>query len=250
MVASPPTLRLCRHPFGRGFERLLRPHRAPIVQQGSRVCRRVRGPKIWIDQKRRQQRGLSATRPSTPRDIDHGGNLRRGELTKCTSRGCTVCRFVRGTLRRVVRQPAQQPAERPAQILRGVRRERTVRQHNDLVERGEPVIPGLKMCIRDSYYRVSFAGSYLEIPASVQWGDGNGWQSAVQGEEPKVKPLRAAYADVDTTWAPVVSSVVTSKFVSVGERHSDDVIFAAAPEAPGISGTWRWRVSELSLIHI
>lgn len=96
----------------------------------------------------------------------------------------------------------------------------------------------------DRYYRVSFAGSYLEIPASVQWGDGNGWQSAVQGEEPKVKPLRAAYADVDTTWAPVVSSVVTSKFVSVGERYSDDVIFAAAPESPGISGTWRWRVSE------
>ena len=96
----------------------------------------------------------------------------------------------------------------------------------------------------DRYYRVSFAGSYLEIPAVVQWGDGNGWQSAVQGEEPEVKPLRAAYADVDTTWAPIVSSVVTSKFVSVGESHSDDVVFAAAPASPGISGTWRWRVSE------
>ena len=151
-----PAVRLCRHPFGRGFEHLLRPHRAPIVQQGSRVCRRVRGPKIWIDQKRRQQRGLSATRPSTPGDIDHGGNLRRGELTKCTSRGCTVCRFVRGTLRRVVRLPAQQPAERPAQILRGVRRERTVRQHNDLVERGEPVIPGLMLLRQQASFDTGF----------------------------------------------------------------------------------------------
>ncbi len=96
----------------------------------------------------------------------------------------------------------------------------------------------------DRYYRVSFAGSYLEIPTAVQWGDGNGWQSAIQGEEPKVKSLRAAYADLDTTWAPVVSSVVTSKFVSVGEPHSDDVIFAAAPASPGISDTWRWRVAE------
>ena len=100
------------------------------------------------------------------------------------------------------------------------------------------------MCIRDRYYQVSFSGSYLEVPPTVRWGDGGGSQSTVSGEEPKVKPLRAAYATIDTVWAPQVSSMVTSKFVEVGEPHSDDVIFAAAPASPGLSGTWRWRISE------
>ena len=95
----------------------------------------------------------------------------------------------------------------------------------------------------DRYYRVSFSGSYLEVPPVVEWGDGNGSQSTVSNEEPKVKPLQTGYADIDTTWAPVVSSIVTSKFVSVGEQHSDDVIFAAAPASPGLSGTWRWRMA-------
>jgi len=95
----------------------------------------------------------------------------------------------------------------------------------------------------DRYYRVSFSGTYLEIPSTVKWGDGGANQSTVAPEQPQVKPLRAAYADVDTTWAPEVSSIVSSKFVSIGEPHSDDVIFAAAPASPGVSGDWRWRVT-------
>lgn len=109
----------------------------------------------------------------------------------------------------------------------------------------------------DRFYRVSFTGNYLEVAKRVQWGDGSGSQSAVSIEEPLVRPLQAAHADLDTTWAPLVSSMVTSKFVEVGEHHSDDVIFAAAPAvektptfaptaataAAGLSGDWRWRMN-------
>lgn len=95
----------------------------------------------------------------------------------------------------------------------------------------------------DKFYRVTFSGSYLATPDTVLWGDGNGWQASITNVEPQVKPLRAAYADIDTAWAPQVASEVTSKFVSVGERHSDDVIFSAAPAGSGFSGEWRWRMN-------
>lgn len=94
----------------------------------------------------------------------------------------------------------------------------------------------------DKYYRVSFGGEYLRVPKSVFWGEGGNWQSSITVEAPEVTPLEIASVDLDTTWAPRVSSLVTSKFVSVGERHSDDITFFAAPEGSTASGAWRWRI--------
>lgn len=93
------------------------------------------------------------------------------------------------------------------------------------------------------FYRVSFTGEYLEIPVSVLWGDGEGSQSSVSLVEPVVKPLKATALDADTTWQPEVSSTVASKYVSVGEPHSDDVIFSSATSSTALNGEWRWRLS-------
>lgn len=93
------------------------------------------------------------------------------------------------------------------------------------------------------FYQVRFTGEYLEIPVSVLWGDGQGSQSSVSLVEPTRRPLRATSLDADTSWQPEVSSTVASKFVSVGENHSDDVVFSSAPSATALTGEWRWRIS-------
>lgn len=93
----------------------------------------------------------------------------------------------------------------------------------------------------DKYYRVSFTGSYLEIPTTVLWGDGGNSQSSVSVEAPEIRPFELTIADLDTTWAPEVSSLVSSRFLSIGEQHSDEITFAAAPAAQGTNGEWRWR---------
>lgn len=94
------------------------------------------------------------------------------------------------------------------------------------------------------FYQVTFSGEYIAIPRTVLWGDGDGSQSSITQQEESRQPLAAAYFSADTTWAPEVSSLVTSRFVSVGEPHSDNVVFAAAPATEAMSGEWRWRVSE------
>ena len=93
------------------------------------------------------------------------------------------------------------------------------------------------------FYRVSFTGDYLEVPTSILWSDGQGSQSSISLTEPKVKPLRETALDADTTWHPEVSSMVVSKYVSVGTPHSDDVVFSSASASNGLSGDWRWRIS-------
>ncbi len=95
----------------------------------------------------------------------------------------------------------------------------------------------------DRYYRVWFSGEYLEIPTTVLWGDGGNSQSSVSVESSRARPFEAVTVELDTTWAPEVSSLVSSKFVSVGEQHSDDITFAAAAADTGTSGEWRWRLA-------
>lgn len=91
----------------------------------------------------------------------------------------------------------------------------------------------------EKYYRVSFSGEYLEVPRTVLWGDGGSSQSSVTVETSETKPFELADVAIDTTWAPQITSLVTSKFVSVGERHSDDITVSAAPG----SSEWRWRIN-------
>lgn len=89
----------------------------------------------------------------------------------------------------------------------------------------------------DRYYRVGFSGEYLSFAETVKWGSGGGWQSSIMSDEPVRRSLRAGHIDLDTRWAPIVSSEVTEKFLSVGEQFSDTITFA-----PSASETWRWRV--------
>lgn len=99
------------------------------------------------------------------------------------------------------------------------------------------------------FYQVAFTGEYLEIPVSVMWGDGQGSQSSVSLVEPVVKPLRISTLDADTTWLPEVSSTVASKYVSVGDPHSDDVVFSSASSANALNSEWRWRRSSTGEIE-
>lgn len=95
----------------------------------------------------------------------------------------------------------------------------------------------------DKYYRVSFSGTYLEVPTTVLWGDGKDSQSSLLVEASEVRPFELTTADLDTTWAPEVASLVSSKFLSVGEQHSDDITFSTTPSDGSTSGEWRWRVA-------
>ena len=88
----------------------------------------------------------------------------------------------------------------------------------------------------DRYYRVGFSGEYLAFSETVKWGNGGGWQSSIMSDEPVRRPLRASHIELDTRWAPTVSSEVTERFLAVGEQFSDTITFA-----PGASGLWRWR---------
>lgn len=95
----------------------------------------------------------------------------------------------------------------------------------------------------DKYYPVSFSGEYLEVPRSMLWGDGGSSQSSISVEVSETKPFELAQVTIDTGWAPQVTSLVTSKYVSVGEHHSDDITFFAAPASTSGSGEWRWRIN-------
>ncbi|MGO3733743.1 MAG: hypothetical protein ACTJFR_01190 [Canibacter sp.] len=95
----------------------------------------------------------------------------------------------------------------------------------------------------DKYYRVSFDGSKTSIADSVMFGDGGGWQSLAKAAPSKTVPFKEAYVDPDTTWAPLVSSEVESKFISVGENFSDTITFSPAEATDARSGEWRWRMN-------
>lgn len=96
----------------------------------------------------------------------------------------------------------------------------------------------------DKYYRVSFTGTQLVFDGSVQFGDGGGWQSSVTAGPPTERPLETIYLDPDTSWAPTVSSLVTTKFISKGETLTDTITFGTLPAATGRSDQWRWRLGE------
>ena len=102
----------------------------------------------------------------------------------------------------------------------------------------------------DKYYRVSFDGSKTSIADSVMFGDGGGWQSLAKAAPSKTVPFKEAYVDPDTTWAPLVSSEVESKFISVGENFSDTITFSPAEATDARSGEWRWRMNGDKREHI
>lgn len=95
----------------------------------------------------------------------------------------------------------------------------------------------------DKYYRVSFSGKRL-VPGGVQFGDGGGWQASITAGAPVERPLSTIYLDPDTTWAPSVSSLVTSEFIKKGETFSDTITFGSLTAAIGRSDQWRWRLAE------
>lgn len=95
----------------------------------------------------------------------------------------------------------------------------------------------------DKYYRVGFSGKRLVFTGEVAFGNGNGWQNSITGGAPVERPLSTIYLDPDTVWAPTVSSMVRSKFISVGEAFSDTITFGTLPTDVGRTDQWRWRLS-------
>lgn len=97
--------------------------------------------------------------------------------------------------------------------------------------------------IWDKYYTVGFSGKRLVFSGEVAFGDGAGWQSSVTAAPPVERPLSTIYVDPDTAWAPTISSLVTSKFISVGENYTDTITFGTMAAALGRTDQWRWRLN-------